>query len=82
MVKLKCWRKLVNIKKDKILVFKKIDENGHHLDVYLQDYAGKNKKDWVVDLDTPSIGRTLKIAKTKIQALKFANKYMKKHDKC
>lgn len=73
------WKKLTENKENNFFVFKKTCKTRHYLDVYKQDYAYKKDKDWIVDLDTPSIGRTLRITKNKREAFKFARNYMKKH---
>jgi len=74
MTKLKCWKK-ISEKYDRI-VFKKDGEKYRvyvgKKEGYLQDY-----EDWYIVHKSFA-----KDFKSKSQALKFANKYMKNHDKC
>lgn len=80
MTRLKCWKRILNNKTG--VVYKNVNKNKHYLDIYKVGKLGE-KQYWFVDLSTPSIGKGLKTNnKNKTQALKFANSYMKKHDKC
>jgi len=91
MVKLKCWK---NVRGRGVLVrgvtmFKKDKGNlspiGESSSVDIWD-KGKiveveiwNKKDFKKSVWSPSLKKKFK---SKTQATKFANSYMKKHDKC
>ena len=85
MVK-KDW-KLVKKKKDYYQWGKNYDKINGSGDLWLfvtkQDYNkeawGNKKSDWRVDLDNNSSSKTLKVSKTKAQALKFARSYMRRN---
>lgn len=79
MNKLKCWKKFGN-------GYKK--ENFGEISIWKGDvnrnrgfYKEDSKQGWSVSVDT-KINDIDKTFKTKPQAKKFANKYMKKNDKC
>jgi len=70
MEKLKCWKRVEKLK----------DRNTfYNKNKSLNIFVFKEKNKWYSDLDN---GKPFNVFKTKNQALKFANKYMKKHDKC
>jgi hypothetical protein len=76
--KLKCWKKVYD-KKDGV-VYRMGEGKKKTFIQIIPSY--KTKDTYFVEEVNPSIGRTLKITKTKSQAIKFVNSYMKKHDKC
>lgn len=82
----KDWEKIVE--QEDMIVYKNtkketttsLGERYHyHLQIYLQDYADGSAPEWFVDLDSPSVGKTLKRTKTRNEAIKFAERYMRTH---
>ena len=73
MTKLKCWKNFEN--KNTIQVF----WNSKRLE---QVMAFKDNNNWEFNVGKREGREMVKKFKTKSESLKFANKYMKKHDRC
>ena len=72
---LKDWKRLKLKREDSKLGSVVYNKEGEaNLIIYEVKNAG-----WFVDLDTASIGTTLKITKSKSQALSYAKQYMRTH---
>ena len=72
MTKLKCWKKVTGIHRNSIV----LDKINTGEKIHLFTPQGEKKYYVRIKIATP------KQFKTKKEALKFANKYMKSHDKC